>query len=482
MCALKEGSKKKLSNKRKSTVLSKTKDEGNDPDIKSQSTIASKSVEKKDFNSNNNSAKDKVDSGSQVQNEVQDFVYEGESYCLITDSKNNSEFETPDDEEPYVFTVEDTASKSEDENTTPTNETKGTFERKCKIASVTIMSDENERNTYVVAGVKIKSKKTRKSKVKIKKKLSLLVYKVAGKIKVADKTAEIPNLFPYPFDMELYDDMMPLPEPSSVYDPPIFDEPYLDPNQLSVIDEYLNAAKKNPTANGGTQNISLFNEVKAGFDQEEIVKVDDIKTVYEDCTFHKFDIDRSFYDASMIISDLIVISNYLVVILKQKASAIEEGNIKNVLLVFTIFSNNKQVTEIKLVNSQTVYGTTIKDAIQVSYSNAPSNVLEELITLEQFEGSDRISESNSVEALLLIALEDSSLSFMTVPKLVEKKIPLSLDGAGIHKIVYCGPLSSVAICDTKGYLHIHSCLEFNEPKAAFRSVEMYGKKKTIKNY
>lgn len=487
---MKEGSKKKLASKRKSTAPSKLQ-EVSDSKSETKNTTDNKSLENKTSLNSENVLNEKKDATPQVQSETQDFVYDGESYCVITDpqktpevegsqsnaemevSKNSPEVETPENSEPYVFTVEDTTSKSDDEITHPTNETKGTFERKCKIASVTIMCDENEGNTYVVAGVKIKSKKTRKSKVKIKKKLSLLVYKVAGKVKVPDKPSEIPNLFP-PFDMDvLYDDIMPLPEPS-IYDQPFLDDPYLDPNQLSVIDEYLMAAKKNPTPNGGTQNISLFTEAKAGFDQEEIVKVDDIKTVYEDCTFHKFDIDRSFYDSSMIISDLIVISNYLVVILKQKPSTVRDGEIRNVLLVFTIFLNEKQVTEIKLVNSQTVYGTTIKDAIQVPYSNAPSNILEELITLEQFEGS---SQSNSVEALLLIALEDSSLAFMTVPNLVEKKIPLELNGASVHKIVYCGPLSSVAICDTKGYLHIHSCLKNNEPKTSLRPVEKYGKKK-----
>ena len=485
---MKEGSKKKLASKRKLTVPSKSKVDESKSELKS--TIDDSSLANETSTKFSNMSNEKEDVKPQAQSEVQDFVYDGESYCVITEpqktpevegsqnstkvdvSKNIHDVETPEESEPYVFSVEDTGSKSEDENTPPTNETKGTFERKCKIASVTIMCDEG--NTYVVAGVKIKSKKTRKSKIKIKKKLSLLVYKVAGKVKVADKPSEIPNLFP-PFDMDvLYDDIMPLPEPS-IYDQPFLDDPYLDPNQLSVIDEYLYAAKKNPTANGGTQNISLFTEAKAGFDQEEIVKVDDIKTVYEDCTFHKFDIDRSFYDSSMIISDLIVISNYLVVILKQKPSAVGEEEIRNVLLVFTIFSNEKQVTEIKQVNSRTVYGTTIKDAIQVSYSNSPSNILEELITLEQFEGTDRTSQSNSVEALLLIALEDSSLAFMTVPNLVEKKIPLELNDAGIHKIVYCGPLSSVAICDTKGFLHIHSCLQNNEPKTSLRPVEKYSK-------
>ena len=464
---MKESNKKK-SNKRKSTVSKNHEEEENLGLTGNPKSSNDKCMEIKDLDFADNFQVGEL----HISNEVQDFVYEGESYCLITDSKKSSSPELQDDGEPYVFTVEDPASKSEDENTTPTNDIKGTFKRKCKIASVTIMTDEREGNTYVVAGVKIKSKKTRKTKVKVKNKLSLLVYKVAGKVKVFEKiTTDVTNLFP-PFDMEFYDDGT---EPIG-YIPPLFDEPYLDPNQLSVIDEYLMAAKKNPTANGGTQNISLFNEVKSGFDQEEIVKVDDIKTVYEDCTFHKFDIDRSFYDSSMIISDLIVISNYLVVILKQKEKEVlDENNVKNVLLVFTIFSNEKQMTEIKLVRSQKIIGNVIKDAIQVPYSNAPSIILEELIALEQFESSEKVSETTSANSLLLIAFDDNSLSFMTVPRLVEKKIPISLDNdVGIHKIVYCEPLSSVAICDTKGFLHLHSCLHGHEPKTSLRPVQKYG--------
>uniref|UniRef100_A0A7M5TZX2 UBC core domain-containing protein n=2 Tax=Clytia hemisphaerica TaxID=252671 RepID=A0A7M5TZX2_9CNID len=485
--AMKEGKKKTTKTKTASATTTKTSkaEKEKSPESTSLSTV----IEKKD-EMVGNEASNQTFFNKTTSNEVEDVVIEGESYCIISDLTND-QIDNNKKSEPHVFSVDDSVLKSEDEGTptnTPFNEpnqeetTKGSFERKCKISCVTIMSDGNEGSTYVVAGVKIKSKKTRKNKIKVKNKLSLLVYKVAGKMKMP-KPLETPNLFP-PFDMDMYMDdehlsNLPLPGMNmpNIYDEPFYDEQNLDsldPNQLSVIDEYLMAAKKNPSANGGTQNISMFNEVKTGFDQEEIVR-DDIKTVYEDCIFHKFDIDRSYYDLSMVISDLIVVSNYLVVILKQKVGFVENDSVKNVLLVFSIISNDKQVTEIKLVNSRTLHGTTIQDAVYVPCSSAPSNILENLIALEQFEENTdcAVSEPNLDKSLLLIALSDNSLSFMTVPRLVEKKLLTNIENNGIHKIVYCGPLSSVAICDTKGHLHIQSCVDGNLTKPSSKTLEKY---------
>jgi len=423
-------------------------------------------------------------------NEVTDVVIEGESYCIISNTDDESAGETKSQpKDAHAFTLEDSVLKSDDEESPAAEQTqeepKATFKRKCKITCVTIMSDEKEGNTYVVAGVKIKSKKTRKSKVKIKNKLSLLVYKVAGKVKIPSDSEPshggIDNFFGEdysPMAMPLNDVYDQLAEGYDVYDVPhsIDALDVTNSDHLAVIDEYLMAAQKNPSANSGTQNISLFNEVKSGFDQEEIVKVDDIKTVYEDCVFHKCDIDRTFYDIFMLISDLIVVGNFLVVVLKHGKTQEQVDVTKTVLLVFSIVSSKKQITEIKLINSRTIFGTLIKDAINVSCSNIPPSILGDLITLEQFEGMDNQENTEpSPQSLLLIALGDNSLSFMTVPKLTEKKMLTELEkGTSIHKIAYCGPLSSVAICDNMGYLHIQSCLDGNEERKVASSIEKYG--------
>ena len=199
-------------------------------------------------------------------------------------------------------------------------------ERSCRITSVTMMKDEKTCDKFIIAGVKIESRKSRKNKEKLKYKLSLLIYRLAGKVKVKKNDVADSSLSgfvsPYinnpfaPMSGQTYEDDFSV---GSDDDFSIYEDVDIDQSQLAVIDEYL-LAQKNPShphaPNGGTQNIALSgNEIKTGFDQEEIVKVEDMKTVYEDCTFHKFDIDRAFYTKDMFISDLLVVDGFLVTIL-----------------------------------------------------------------------------------------------------------------------------------------------------------------------
>ena len=245
---------------------------------------------------------------------------------------------------------------------------------------------------------------------------------------------------------------------------------YEDPTQLSVIDEYLLAAQKNPSAsNGGTQNIALGgNEIKTGFDQEEIVKIDDVKTVYEDCAFHKFDISRQFYSKDMLISDLLVVDGFLVAIVKDELhenKAIPrtsyDADIKNYLIVISIIVSKKQLIDITLV-AQHMFTNDIliKDLVCVPCRKLPSSMLGNLTALDHFENAENnTSCSNFIpKSLVLLGLSDNSLMFLSVPQLTQLKMTTNLSNdKEIHKITYCSALSSIAICDSDGYFTLCPC-------------------------
>lgn len=427
-----------------------------------------------------------------AQDTITDVIFEGESYCVIAEPLNYKSENLAGDSN--VFGIEDSVLEIDDSlNISPQKETnkensesisspteeksKATgggktklksAERSCSITCVTILKEEDSEDKFIVAGVKIESRKVRKNKERHKHKLSLLVYKLAGKVKVKGSQSDVNSEIINPLSSNPF-----LPMMGSVYEDDfsvVSDEDYClfedsDPTQLSVIDEYLLAAQKSPSAgNGGTQNIGP-NEIKTGFDQEEVVKIDDIKTVYEDCAFHKFDIDRKFYTKEMFVSDLLVVDGYLVTILRKQMeidlSTDDEEEEKNCLLVSSISMNKKRVIDLKLVGQKIFTGDSlIKDIVLVPCQKLPTNLLTNLTALNQFENMDNNPKHTAgvPQSLVALGLSDNSITFLSVPQLTELKIPSKIhEDRKIHKIAYCTALSSLAICDDKGFLTICSC-------------------------
>lgn len=409
---------------------------------------------------------------------------EGGEQDMILDQSDENDNDVHRNEADFLKSPESiTTANNNNINTPKTPKVKSkNVERSCRITSVTIMKDEKTCDKFIIAGVKIEARKSRKNKEKLKCKLSLLVYKLAGKVKVKNESADA-NLSgfvsPYinnpfaPMSGQTYEDDFSV---GSDDDYSIYDDVAMDQSQLAVIDEYLLASQKNQShphpSNGGTQNIALSgNEIKTGFDQEEIVKIEDMKTVYEDCTFHKFDIDRTFYTKDMYISDLLVVDGFLVTIIKQDhvkrtTTGVEEKSDKlpnnDFLLVSSITSTKKNVINFKLIaQRQFDSNSLIKDLTIVPCRNLPSNLLTNFTALHQFENTEKNSPYSNLmpKSLVLLGLSDNSLMFLSVPQLIELKMPSNLpEGRSIHKLTYCSTLSSVAICDNLGHLRVCPCL------------------------
>ena len=148
-----------------------------------------------------------------------DFLFDGEMYCVIdnpsqdkdstdetSEAQDKDEYQITEDSLPQVHDESPqnlgktsssdtmtsdtsppckstiTSTKREElSSPSPMNSKSKPVERSCKITCVTILKDEKTNDKFIVAGVKIESHKTRRNKEHHKHKLSLLVYKIAGK-------------------------------------------------------------------------------------------------------------------------------------------------------------------------------------------------------------------------------------------------------------------------------------------------------------
>ena len=408
-----------------------------------------------------------------------DIVVGGESYCIINNVSQNSITEGIVQESAHLLIeqegdeqkvevsenlpnkdsikgspkmlelVKSSSSKNSLQSCTQSR-TKFHTQESCKITSVAIMKDSKTAEKFVIAGVKIDSIKNRKFKQSEKHKLSLLTYKIANKISSNEKNnQETSNSFMKPYTQSF----MPIPN-NAIFEvdsstPTWFglDDDYGiydigDSTQLSIIDEYLIASKQVGSSNGGTQNIAAdVNEIKTGFDQEEVIKLEDSKTVYKDCAFHKFDLcDSSNLNKFSVISKLLVVDDQLIVIVKDKL----HKNFKpqsSIFIISVVFDS--LATKLQKVAFHSFGETEINDVISVSCLELPTNILTNLM-------------STKLVSVLIVALSDNSVIFLSVPGL--EKLPLQSNlpnNCSIHRLAYCSSLSGIAVCDEKGRFSMH---------------------------
>ena len=104
------------------------------------------------------------------KNGISEVIYDGESYCLIAEPTSKDEDSNETLKENSQENESDAKSKQEieedkDEKEEPLEESAShpkKMERSCRISSVVMMRDNEEK--FIIAGVKIESKKTRKNK------------------------------------------------------------------------------------------------------------------------------------------------------------------------------------------------------------------------------------------------------------------------------------------------------------------------------
>ena len=394
------------------------------------------------------------------KNGISEVIYDGESYCLIAEPTSKDEDSNETLKENSQENESDAKSKQEieedkDEKEEPLEESAShpkKMERSCRISSVVMMRDNEEK--FIIAGVKIESKKTRKNKTRHKYKLSLLVYKIhLGSTINKDDQVVKGGVYPSNTDPFIAMDDFNSEEEFLEMGPEIdyfMENAAENTKYLKVIDGYLIGNHKNPGNNGGTQNIAVSgNEIKTGFDQEEIIKRESVQTVYEDCVFHKYDVDRNLYHHGMIISNLFVVDKYLIAVLNNEKSSTEESG--SLLLILSII-NKKQSIEIKLVNKYSFpSNVAVKDTVKVPYKKLSTDFLINLKALQEFESSINgdIEPQLQGNTLLLFGLSDKTFMFLSVPQLTAIQIP-SYCTNQIHKIAYCSALSSIAVCDELG--------------------------------
>ena len=408
------------------------------------------------------------------ENKISEVIYDGESYCLIAeptskDENSNETLKENSQENESDENRKQAIDENKDEKEEPLEESAShpkKLERSCQISSVVMMRENEEK--FIIAGVKIESKKTRKNKTRHKYKLSLLVYKIhLGSTINKDDQVVKGGVYPSNTDPFIAMDDFNSEEEFLEMGPEVdyfMENAAENAKYLKVIDGYLIANHKNPCNNGGTQNIAVSgNEIKTGFDQEEIIKRESVQTVYEDCVFHKYDVDRNLYHHGMFISNLFVVDKYLIAVLNNEKSCTEES--ESLLLILSIV-NKKQSIEIKLVNKYSFpSNVTVKDTVKVPYKKLSTDFLINLKALQEFESSVNgdVEPQLQPNTLLLFGLSDKTFMFLSVPQLTAIQIP-SYCTNQIHKIAYCSALSSIAVCDELGNFIL--CPYLNKKKSS----------------
>jgi hypothetical protein len=368
----------------------------------------------------------------------------------------------------------------------PVKKAKPKTERDVKIASVALVADEKSTK-FIVAGVTLETRKpasrdgTRPASHK--RKLCLLISKLIKKVVKTSmgktKKVQSEGLIPIAleeednYEMDLYNDewagLVPGEEDSdgdySMFDESAVDEFFdasavnsqYDTSELSVIDEYLLAAEKKMSAGGGggTQNLAAgFNQAKEGYEEIEVMKMEDgSNEVYtEDCSFHKVDIPKDFYNhTDAVITHLLVVDGQVIVMLENQAECLSH------LIVYSISESeagSKQPISVELITTKTI-PSLIKDVDVVSSLKVPAGFL-----CDHSDSSDNSSSQLHAEqkSLLVLGLSSDVILFLAIVdgSTQEYLLDVSLqEGRHIHKISYCSGISSIAVCDDIGETSFH---------------------------
>ncbi|XP_065681736.1 uncharacterized protein LOC100214758 isoform X1 [Hydra vulgaris] len=406
--------------------------------------VSNKKENSQQDNDNQNNIKQDIDNQDiSKQDSKQDNDEQKNNKCnntlgdLFKKSSNHLDFVEP-------LSYYDSSKRNTSKMKSKSHGTKRSF----KITSVAIMKDARTSQKFIVAGVKIDSVKYSKHKLSEKHKLSLLTYKIESKVSNENGQEENSESFVKPYQPFM---QVPMPLNNTVFDsdstPSWFglNEDFGiyengDTTQLSIIDEYLIASKHLGITNGGTQNIAMdANEIKTGFDQEEILKTEDNKSVYKDCAFQKFDLCENI-NKSGVISKLLVIDDYLVVMVNEKSDEKPQSSIFIISVVFDSFK-----TILKKVAFHSFQESEVNDIISVSPLQLPMNIFKNIY-----------SNFTKILSVLIVALSNNSVTFLSVPDL--EKLPLQSNlpnSFAIHRLAYCSALSAIAICDENGSFSLH---------------------------